>query len=101
MAYHSRGGGRLALDTLAHPQISVTNFSYFQQISTIGVSYNNAITSENARSHKEDNCMDRRRDLIDRILNLTDEQFEQLLIFYLQQEKESVPVDQVPHQTSA
>lgn len=101
MAYHSRGGGRLALDTLAHPQISVTDFSYFQQISTIGVSYNKAITSENARSHKEDNCMDRRRDLIDRILKLTDEQFDQLVTLYLQQEQESAPSGQVPHQTSA
>lgn len=44
--------------------------------------------------------MDKRADIINRIENLTEEQFD-LLITYLQQAEESDPVYQVPHLTSA
>ena len=49
----------------------------------------------------EENLSQRRENIIERIMNLSNEQFEQLLILYFQQEKESVPADPVPHRTSA
>lgn len=43
----------------------------------------------------------KREKIIQRIMNLSDAQFDQLLILYSQQEKESVPACPVQHRTSA
>ena len=42
-----------------------------------------------------------RQDIIDRIMNLTDEQFELLLTLYSQRSEESAPISQAPLPTSA
>lgn len=42
-----------------------------------------------------------REKIIQRIMNLSDDQFDRLITLYSQQEKESVPTCQTPHQTSA
>ena len=47
------------------------------------------------------NLSPKREDIIQRILNLSEEQFELLLTLYSQQEQESDPACQVLHQTSA
>lgn len=41
-----------------------------------------------------------RENVIQRIINLSDEQFERLLTLYSQQVTESVSACQIPHQTS-
>ena len=43
----------------------------------------------------------KRENIIHRIMNLSDEQFNQLLILYSQLEKESYPPDPIQHPTSA
>ena len=43
----------------------------------------------------------KREAIVQRIMNLSDEQFDRLIALYSQQEKESCPACQVPHQTSA
>ncbi len=43
----------------------------------------------------------RREEIIQRIMNLSDEQFNQLLILYSQLEKESYPPDPIQRLTSA
>ena len=43
----------------------------------------------------------KRENIIQRIMNLSDEQFDRLLTLYSQQEQESDPDDQVLHRTSA
>ena len=43
----------------------------------------------------------KRENIIHRIMNLSDEQFDQFLILYSQQEKEFYPPDPVQHRTSA
>lgn len=43
----------------------------------------------------------RREKIIQRIMNLSEEQFNQLVILYSQQATESVPACPVPHRTSA
>ena len=43
----------------------------------------------------------KRENIIQRIMNLSDEQFDQLLILYSQQEKVSCPACPVQHRTSA
>ena len=48
-----------------------------------------------------DNLSTKRENIIQRIMNLSDEQFDRLLTLYSQQEQESDPACQVPHQTSA
>ena len=42
-----------------------------------------------------------REKIIQRIMNLSDDQFDRLITLYSQQEKGSVPTCPVPHQTSA
>ena len=54
-----------------------------------------------AKELHNENLSQRRENIIQRIMNLSDEQFDQLLILYSQQEKEFDPVCQVPHRTSA
>ena len=49
----------------------------------------------------DSNLSQKREDIIQRIMNLSDEQFEQFITLYSQQEKESCPTCQVPHLTSA
>ena len=48
-----------------------------------------------------DNLSIKRENIIQRIMNLSDEQFDRLITLYSQQEKESCPACQVLHQTSA
>lgn len=48
-----------------------------------------------------DNLTKKREDIIQRIMNLSDEQFDRLLTLYSQQEKESDPVCPTLRQTSA
>ena len=43
----------------------------------------------------------KRENIIQRLMNLSDEQFDRLLTLYSQQEQESDPACQVLHQTSA
>ena len=43
--------------------------------------------------------MNKRKELIERIEKLTEEQFELLINLWIQQERESVPVSQSDHQT--
>ena len=43
----------------------------------------------------------KREAIVQRIMNLSDEQFERLIALYSQQEQESCPACQVQHQTSA
>ena len=47
------------------------------------------------------NLSPKREDIIQRIMNLSDEQFDQLITLYSQQEKESYQADQSQHLTSA
>ena len=49
----------------------------------------------------DENLSQRRENIIQRIMNLSNEQFDQLITLYSQQEKEFVPACQVPHRTSA
>ena len=48
-----------------------------------------------------DNLSAKRENIIQRIMNLSDEQFDRLITLYSQQEPESDPDDQVLHRTSA
>lgn len=48
-----------------------------------------------------ENLSQRRENIIQRIMNLSDSQFEQLITLYSQQEKESVPACPVQRRTSA
>lgn len=48
-----------------------------------------------------ENLSQKREEIIQRIMNLSDEQFDQLLILYSQQEKEFCPACPVQHRTSA
>ena len=48
-----------------------------------------------------DNLTNKRENIIQRIMNLSDEQFDRLLTLYSQQEQESDPACQVLHRTSA
>ena len=48
-----------------------------------------------------ENLSQRRENIIQRIMNLSDAQFEQLVTLYSQQEKEFVPACPVLHRTSA
>ena len=50
--------------------------------------------------HNE-NLSQKRENIIERIMNLSDEQFDRLIALYSQQEKESVPTCPVRHRTSA
>lgn len=43
----------------------------------------------------------KREDIANRIMQLSNEQFEMLLTLYSRQAQESAPADLVPHQTSA
>ena len=47
------------------------------------------------------NLSTKRENIIQRIMNLSDEQLERLIDLYSQQEKESYPACPDPHQTSA
>jgi hypothetical protein len=49
----------------------------------------------------EKNISARREAVIQRIMNLSDEQFKLFIELYSQQERESAPADPVPHRTSA
>ena len=48
-----------------------------------------------------ENLSTKKEAIIQRIMNLTDEQFDLLLTLYSQQEQESDPACQVQHRTSA
>ena len=48
-----------------------------------------------------ENLSNKRENIIQRIMNLSDEQFDRLITLYSQQEQESDPAGQVLHQTSA
>lgn len=48
-----------------------------------------------------DNVAQKRENLIHRIMNLSDQQFELLITLYSQQEKESCPADPIQRRTSA
>ena len=48
-----------------------------------------------------ENLSNKRESIIQRIMNLSDEQFDRLITLYSQQEQESDPACQVPHRTSA
>ena len=48
-----------------------------------------------------ENLSNKRENIIQRIMNLSDEQFDRLLTLYSQQEQESDPDGQVLHRTSA
>lgn len=48
-----------------------------------------------------DNLSAKRENIIQRIMNLSDEQFERFITLYSQQEKESCPVYPTQHQTCA
>lgn len=48
-----------------------------------------------------DNLSTKREDIIQRIMNLSDDQFERLIALYSQQEKESYQACPTLHQTSA
>ena len=48
-----------------------------------------------------ENLSTKREDIIQRIMNLSDEQFERLLTLYSQQEQESDRADPTLHRTSA
>lgn len=50
---------------------------------------------------KHDDLIEKRDDIIDRILKLSDEQFEQFLTLYSRQDAEFDPLYQAPHRTSA
>lgn len=47
------------------------------------------------------NLTPKRENIIQRIMNLSDEQFDRLITLYSQQEQESDPACQVLHRTSA
>ena len=47
------------------------------------------------------NLSPKRENIIQRIMNLSDEQFDRLITLYSQQEPESDPAGQVLHRTSA
>ena len=47
------------------------------------------------------NLSTKREKIVERIMNLSDEQFEQLLTLYRQQDPESCQACPTPHQTSA
>lgn len=47
------------------------------------------------------NLSQEREKIVQRIMNLSEEQFDRLLTLYSQQEKESCPVCPDPHRTSA
>ena len=49
--------------------------------------------------HNLNENLSQREKIIQRIMNLSNEQFEQLIALYSQQEKESVPISQSDHQT--
>ena len=51
--------------------------------------------------HNINDNLSKRENIIQRIMNLSDEQFDRLLTLYSQQEQESDPAGQVPHRTSA
>ena len=48
-----------------------------------------------------DNLSHKRENIIQRIMNLSDEQFDRLITLYSQQEKESCPACPTQHQTCA
>ena len=58
------------------------------------------ITTERVFDRKECETMNKKQELIDRIKNLSPEQFELLITLYSQQEQESVLSVQVEPQTS-
>lgn len=61
-------------------------------VSTIQIKYNYHNNRANVCSlRKECQTMDKKQELIQRIENLTDEQFELLIALYFQQEQEFVP----------
>ena len=51
--------------------------------------------------HNINENLSKRENIIQRIMNLSDEQFDRLLTLYSQQEIESCPTCQVLHRTSA
>lgn len=51
--------------------------------------------------HNTKDNLSKRENIIQRLMNLSDEQFDKVIDLYFQQEKESCPTCQVPHQTSA
>ena len=51
--------------------------------------------------HNFNDNLSKRENIIQRLMNLSDEQFDRLLTLYSQQEPESDPAYQVLHQTSA
>ena len=51
--------------------------------------------------HNINDNLSKRENIIQRIMNLSDEQFDRLLTLYSQQEQESDPACQVLHRTSA
>ena len=54
-----------------------------------------------AAKEEVNNLSQKREQLIHRILNLSDEQFDRLITLYLQQETESYPACPIEHLTSA
>lgn len=48
-----------------------------------------------------DNLSQKRENIIQRIMNLSDEQFDRLITLYSQQEKELCPTCPIDHRTSA
>ena len=51
--------------------------------------------------HNINDNLSKRENIIQRIMNLSDEQFDRLITLYSQQEPESDPVCPIQHQTSA
>ena len=51
--------------------------------------------------HNINDNLSKRENIIQRIMNLSDEQFDRLIALYSQQEKEFAPTDPIQHQTSA
>ena len=51
--------------------------------------------------HNINDNLSKRENIIQRIMNLSDEQFDRLITLYSQQETESDPACQVLHRTSA
>jgi hypothetical protein len=51
--------------------------------------------------HNINDNLSKRENIIQRIMNLSDEQFDRLITLYSQQEQESDPACQVLHRTSA
>ena len=54
-----------------------------------------------AAKEEVNNLSQKREQIIQRILNLSEEQFDRLITLYLQQETESYPACPVGHRTSA